>query len=202
MKKIGLIGDSIGQGFWDETDLGWFARLGRLIKQNYGADYIFNNMSQFGDNIADAYHRAETEVLSRAFDLILVNIGINDLRRRKDSDEQLDFSEGARLMYWHKLLDLLTQTNAKIIVTDLLPVIEGYYTPDASLIRRNSDVERYNEIISAVCKEHNIAFYARYATWQQLNLKELYFDATHPNATGHQLLAEQTFAYLKQQNLL
>lgn len=201
MQKIGLIGDSIGQGFWDETDLGWFVRLGRLIKQNYGADYIFNNMSQFGDNIVDAFHRAETEVLSRAFDLILVNIGINDLRRRKDSDEQLDFSEGARLMYWHKLLDLLAQTNAKIIVTDLLPAIEGYYTPDASLIRRNSDVERYNEIISAVCKEHNIPFYARYSTWQQLNLKELYFDATHPNAKGHQLLAEQTFAYL-QQNFL
>lgn len=202
MKKIGLIGDSIGQGFWDETDLGWFVRLGRLIKQNYGADYIFNNMSQFGDNIADAYHRAETEVLSRAFDLILVNIGINDLRRRKNSHKELDFSEGVRLMYWNKLLDLLEQTKAKIIITDLLPVVENRYTLDASLIRRNSDVERYNEIISDVCKEHNIAFYARYNVWQKLNLEELYFDATHPNATGHQLLAEQTLAYLKKQNLL
>lgn len=202
MKKIGLISDSIGHGFFDETDLGWFIRLGRILRQKHDADYIFNNMSQFGDTVADAFHRAETEVLSRSFDLILVNVGINDLRRRKDNNEQLDFSEGARLMYWNKLLDLLEQTKAQIVVTDLLPVVENRYTPDATLIRRNSDVERYNEIISAVCKERNIPFYARYNVWQKLNIEELYFDAIHPNTKGHQLITEQMLDYLQQQNLL
>ena len=86
MKMIGIIGDSIAHGFYDETDLGWVARLGRMIKQKYGPDYFFNNMAQSGDNVADAVHRAETEALSRPFHLIIVNIGINDLRRRKNSN--------------------------------------------------------------------------------------------------------------------
>lgn len=51
-------------------------------------------------------------------------------------------------MYWHKLLDTLSLTGAKIIVADILPIIEGRYTVEANLLRRNSDVTRYNEIIS------------------------------------------------------
>ena len=31
VKNIGLIGDSIGHGYYDEYDKGWFSRLGNLI---------------------------------------------------------------------------------------------------------------------------------------------------------------------------
>ena len=99
VKNIGLIGDSISHGYYDEENLGWFVRLGQLILKDNQGEYVFNNMSQSGDNIADATNRAIFEVTSREFDLILVNVGINDLRRRKNSDLQLDFSEGARIMY-------------------------------------------------------------------------------------------------------
>ena len=116
LKNIGIIGDSIAQGYYDEEDLGWPARLGKIILKNNSNTYFFNNMSQSGDNIADTANRAVFEVLSRHFDLILVNTGINDLRRRKNSNLQLDFSEGARIMYWNKLLDTLSTTNAQIVV--------------------------------------------------------------------------------------
>lgn len=202
MKMIGIIGDSIAHGFYDETDLGWVARLGRMIKQKYGPDYFFNNMAQSGDNIADAVHRAETEVLSRPLHLIIVNIGINDLRRRKNSNEQLDFSEGLRIVYWQKLLDILQKTGAEIVVTDLLPIIGKRYAFEASLVRRAEDVVRYNEIIAEICRQRNIRFLERYAEWQKLDLDNLYYDATHPNAKGHQLLAEQMFDYLNKQHLL
>ena len=202
LKLIGIIGDSIAHGFYDTEDLGWVARLGRLILQKHGGEYVFNNMAQAGDNIADAYHRAITEVGSRHFDLILVNVGINDLRRRKNSDLLLDFSEGARQMYWQKLLDFLGSTGAKIVVTDLVPVVENKYFEDASLIRRNTDVERYNEIIGEVCAAYGVPFLARYEKWKQRNLQELYQDATHPNARGHQLMAEEIFAFLQEKNLI
>ena len=159
-------------------------------------------MSQSGDNIADAVNRANFEVLSRQFDLIIVNIGINDLRRRKNSELQLDFSEGARIMYWNKLLDILGKTGATIVVTDLTPVIENRYTEQASLVRYNSDVKRYNEIIKNICKQRNISFFARYEKWENRDLESLYKDATHPNAKGHQIMAEEIFDYLKQNNLL
>ncbi len=202
LKTIGIIGDSIAHGFYDAEDLGWVARLGRLMLQAHKGEYVFNNMSQSGDNIADAYHRAIYEVSSRHLELIIVNIGINDLRRRKDSDLQLDFSEGARLMYWRKLLSFLLSTGAKIVVMDLLPVVEDKYTEDASLLRHNSDVERYNEIIKSVCDEYKIPFMARYDMWKKRNLPELYQDATHPNARGHQLMSEEIFAFLQDNSLL
>lgn len=202
IKNIGIIGDSIAHGFYDAEDLGWVARLGKIILHAHDGKYTFNNVSQAGDNIADAYNRAIREVGSRWFDLIIVNVGINDLRRRKNSDMQLDFSEGARLMYWQKLIELLQKNGAKIVVTDLLPVVESKYTEDASLIRYNRDVERYNELIKSVCEEHGVAFYERYDLWQNRDLNALYQDATHPNAQGHQLLAEEMFAYLENAGLL
>lgn len=202
VKNIGLVGDSIAHGYYDEQDLGWFARLGKIILAKHAGEYLFNNMSQSGDNIADATNRANFEVLSRHFDLIIVNIGINDLRRRKDSNLQLDFSEGCRIMYWNRLLDILAQTKATIVVTDLTPVIENRYTPQASLVRYNSDVERYNEIIKDICTQRDILFFPRYTNWQKRNLEKLYKDATHPNAEGHQIMAEEVFEFLQSNNLL
>lgn len=196
VKNIGIIGDSIAHGYYDEQNLGYFTRLAQKILSFHPGEYVFNNMSQSGDNIADATHRAIHEGLSRHFDLILVNVGINDLRRRKDSNLQLDFSEGARKMYWNKLLDILALTKAKIVVLDLTPVIEDRYTEQASLIRYNSDVERYNEIIKEICDNRDISFFSRYNLWKNRKLKELYKDATHPNAQGHQIMADEIYDYL------
>lgn len=202
VKSIGMIGDSIAHGYHDEYGLGYFARFAQKILSVHSGEYVFNNMSQSGDNIADATQRAIHEVLSRNFDLILVNIGINDLRRRKDSDLLLDFSEGARKMYWNKLLDILALTKAKIVVLDLTPVIEERYSEQATLVRYNADVERYNEIIKEICNNRNIAFFSRYNLWKKRELKDLYKDATHPNAKGHQIMADEIYDYLTTQNFI
>lgn len=202
VKSIGMIGDSIAHGYYDEQNLGYFTRLAQKILSIHSGEYVFNNMSQSGDNVADATNRAIHEVLSRNFDLILVNIGINDLRRRKDSDLQLDFSEGARRMYWNKLLDMLALAKAKVVVLDLTPVIEERYSEQATLIRYNADVEKYNEIIKEICNNHNIAFFSRYSLWKKRELKDLYKDATHPNAKGHQIMADEIYNYLTTQNFI
>ena len=202
VKNIGVIGDSIAHGYYDETDLGWFARLGKIILSKHSGEYTFNNLSYSGDNIADAVNRSFYDVLSRKFDLIIVSIGINDLRRRKDSNLQLDFSEGARLMYWNKLFDVLSQTKVQIVVLDLLPVVECRYLPEASLIRYNADVEKYNVMLKELCKQKDVCFFSRYDDWKSRDLETLYKDATHPNSAGHQLMAEEISAFLETEHLL
>jgi len=202
IKGIGAVGDSITHGFLDDHNLGWFARLGQMILAEHPGEYVFNNMSQAGDDITNAVHRAANEVLSRKFDLILVNIGINDLRRRKECDMRLDFSEGVRQTYWQRLLETLQLSGAKIVVTDLLPVVEGRYTEDATLERLNSDVEDYNAQIKQICRQYNITFFERYASWIEKDYSSLYKDAVHPNAQGHQLIAQQMFDFLKTENLI
>lgn len=116
VKNIGMIGDSIAHGYYDEQNLGYFARLAQKILSYHKGEYVFNNMSQSGDNIADATHRALSEALSRHFDLILVN--------------------------------------------------------------------------------------ARYDLWKNRNLNEFYKDATHPNALGHQIMADEIYDYLNSHNLI
>ncbi|MBR1903785.1 MAG: SGNH/GDSL hydrolase family protein [Alphaproteobacteria bacterium] len=202
VKIIGAIGDSITHGFYDDEDLGWFARLGKLILKDYPAAYVFNNLAQSGDNIADATMRAAHEVTSRQFNMIIVSLGINDLRRRKNSNLALDFSAGTREMYWRQLLLLLKQTGAEIIVTDLLPVIEQRYTPKAILVRKNADVAEYNNQICRICHDCGVKFVMRYQQWLSRPLTELYRDATHPNARGHQLIAEEMYAFLQKERLL
>lgn len=202
VKSIGVIGDSIAHGYYDEEEAGWVSRLAHLILKDHQGKYVFNNLSQSGDNIADATNRAVFEVLSRHFDLIIINIGINDLRRRRDCNLELDFSEGARVMYWNKLIDTLMLTHATIVVADLMPVIEERYTKEAALIRRNSDVMRYNQIIADVCMQRHVFFFKQSVKWQSRDLGHLYQDATHPNAKGHQLIAEDIYAYLTENNLL
>lgn len=202
LKHIGIIGDSIAHGYFDEENLGWVARLGQLLLAEHRDFYLFNNMAEEGNNIADATNRAACETALRNLDLIIVNVGINDLRRRKNSDLQLDFSEGARIMYWNKLLNILQKTNAKIIVTDLIPVVEGKYSIEANLVRRNTDVERYNEIIKNICAEHQIAFFARYQNWIKRDLENLYKDATHPNTEGHRIMAQEIYDFLTSEHLV
>ena len=81
-------------------------------------------------------------------------------------------------MYWNRLLDIATKTNATIVVTDLLPVVEERYTEQASLIRCNSDVEKYNEIIENICKQRNILFFSRYDKWIKRDYK-IYIKMRH-----------------------
>ena len=202
MKLIGIIGDSIAHGFFDDKDLGWVARLSKLLIQNTKEEFIFSNMSQFGDNIADAYHRALSEVSSREFNLLIVSIGANDIRRRYDSNLELDFSFGARQMYWQKLLDFLQKTGAKIVVTDLLPVIETRYGESATLTSKNADIEEYNRQIKELCAEQNITFFFRYEEWKNRDLAALYQDALHPNSAGHQLIADEFFSFLTENKLV
>ena len=202
MKLIGVIGDSISHGFFDNEDLGWVARLSKLLIKNMGEEYVFNNMSQSGDNIADAYHRALYEVSSRHFDLLLISLGVNDIRRRKNSNLELDFSFGARQMYWQKLLEFLQKTGAKILVTDLLPVIETRYGEDASLTRKNADVVAYNSQLKKLCNENNITFFERYDNWKTKDLASLYQDALHPNSAGHQQIADEIFTFLAENKLV
>lgn len=202
LKHIGIIGDSIAHGYYDEENLGWVARLGQLLLAEHRDFYLFNNMAEEGDNIADATNRAACETALRNFDLIIVSVGINDLRRRKNSDLQLDFSEGARIMYWNKLLNILQKTKAKIIVTDLIPVVEEKYSIEANLVRRNTDVERYNEIIKNICAERQITFFARYQNWIKRDLENLYKDATHPNTEGHRIMAQEIYDFLTSEHML
>lgn len=193
MKKIGIIGDSIAQGWIDDKKNGWVNRLNELLEEKQPNSYYFENRACAGDNVADAYNRLLVNPLSDNYDTIILSLGTNDIRRRQNNAYQLDFSDDASLFYWQKIIEEVKKHTARILITDLLPVIENRYHNKATLYRKNSDVIHYNQLLKTFAQEENLLFFERFLLWEKRDLESLYADAIHPNSLGHQLIAQELF---------
>lgn len=199
---IGLLGDSIANGYWDEDGKGgWFGRFSELISKKYPHQYGFNNMAQDGDRVCDVYHRMATEVLTRGIDVLLIAVGVNDIIRPYQPNAAFDISEHLRSEYWTKLLSLAQKNVKKIIVIGLLPVCESRYPDqdwaDLPIYTFNEDIKQYNELIKEICLKNNVSFYNPYDSFVIKNLESLYIDACHPTAQGHSILSEEIYQNLK-----
>ena len=203
---IGAIGDSITQGYFDEEGLGWFGRLSQKIAKTFPLKYGFNNMSESGDRICDAYYRLTSE-LTKDCNILIFAIGVNDIVRRGNADTQEDLSPLLRSKYWDKCFTLAKKTEAKILVLDILPIIEiadgvMYDEEDPALYYFNKDIVEYNKLLKTKCLENDAIFVERYKNWEDRNLSELYLDTVHPNAKGHQLIADEVYDALVRLKLI
>jgi len=219
LKVIAALGDSVTNGYWDsETFQGWFGRLAAKILAAYppldengkvkkGAEkFGFVNISYDGDRVCDAVHRLAAEGCSRDIDILIIRIGANDLIRSPNPDSPMDLSEHCRGEYWHKLLELAKKNIKTIIVLDTLPryqeteVAYGWF--DAPMFEPNADKIAYNEQIAEICKSHNVPFLRFYDRWAKRDLSEYYVDYGHPNAKGHQLIADELYEEIEKLGIL
>lgn len=200
-RVIGLLGDSIANGYWDDCG-GWFGRLQGKMSEECPLQYGFNNMAQDGDRICDVFHRLGGETLTRYIDTLLIAVGVNDIIRPYRADAPFDMSEHLREEYWCRVLDLASRAVNKTIVIGMLPVRENCYPDqdwsDKPIYTHNCDIEEYNALIEKLCNQRKVDFYNPYNNWQKYCLDNLYQDACHPNTLGHSKLAEEIFAYLKE----
>jgi len=196
-KVIAALGDSITNGYWDETFAGWFGRLAAKISAANQQRFGFSNLSQDGDRICDAFHRVGAELLTRdGADVLLVAIGVNDLIRSPNADSPTDLSPHLRKEYWTRLLDLAQKNAENIIILDVLPIREEL-TPRDNLWFRNADIVEYNDLIAEICAARKIPFVRRYDKWKARDLATLYVDEAHPTGAGHQIIADEIYDELK-----
>ena len=206
-KLIAALGDSITNGFWDETFQGWFGRLAEKISAQRKQEFGFYNLSQDGDRICDAFHRLGAEMLTRyEVDTLLIAIGVNDLIRGPKTDSPTDLSRHLRVEYWNRLLDVAQKNVKRIVVLDILPVREDMipYQDDYgdNVYWHNKDIEEYNTLIAEICAQRKISFFRRYDKWKERDLSAFYADDAHPNAAGHQLLADEVHEYLVSEKII
>lgn len=205
-KVIATLGDSVTNGYWDETFAGWAGRLAAKISATYPKSFGFHNLAQDGDRISDFYHRFASECCSREIDVLILTVSGNDLVRSPNPDSAPDLSEHLRNEYWHKLLDLAQKNVSQIIVLDALPRhndnIVDYGWFDAPMYEPNSDRVEYNDQVEKICKQYNIQFIRRYDKWAKRDLSKYYADNSHPNGAGHQLIADEVFEELKKLGIL
>lgn len=104
--------------------------------------------------------------------------------------------------YWCKVLDLASRTVNRTVDIGMLPVRENCYQDqdwsDKPIYTHNCDVEEYNTLIESICNKRKIDFYNPHPNWKEYALDDLYQDACHPNAVGHDKLSEEIFVYLKE----
>lgn len=193
-KIIGLLGDSIANGYWDEGKGGWFNRLTEHLKQEKPHHYTFCNMAKGGDKSIDVSHRLLTEAAGRELDILLIAVGVNDIVR---SNGETEMSEGFRQMTWEKILGFAKKNFSEVVVLGLLPAIDGEIKP-YNVFLYNKDIEAYNLLIGTLCQKHDMRFYQPSADWSD----NLYADNVHLNTAGHELYEQLLYRYLKNNKII
>lgn len=206
-KIIAALGDSITDGYCDETSAGWFGRMSSKISAAKPGSFGFSNLSQSGDRVCDAFHRLCSELLSRdAADVLLIAVGVNDLIRGGEADSPTNLSKYLRVEYWNRLLDVAQKNANDVVVLDILPIRQEFFPwrndDGVNLWWHNKDIVEYNDLIAEICKERKIPFIRRYEKWAGRDLAALYADFVHPNGAGHQLIADEVFEELAKLKIL
>ena len=201
-KIVAALGDSVTNGFWDETFAGWFGRLATKISATYPKSFGFNNLSQDGDRVCDFFHRFAAEGLSRDIDILIITVSGNDLIRNPNIDSPTDLSVHLRNEYWERLLDLTQKNIPNILVLDALPrrndkTADHEGRIDVPMFEPNADRIEYNAQVAKICADRKISFMRRFDKWTKLDLSEYYVDLVHPNGKGHQLIADEVYAELE-----
>lgn len=197
MKTIGLIGDSIAQGFWDEEALGWFYRFANKLLLKYPYKFGFINRSKDGARIFDAYKHICSDDMTKWVDICIISIGINDTIRWNSPENQMDISKDLREETWNYLLER-TNKYEKTIVIGIMPVVDERYHKFAEkvevgekpLFHLQKDVDEYNKDIEKWCKDKNVDFISLDPCFEGEDLNEYLYDEGHPNAKGHKKIAE------------
>lgn len=195
-RVICAVGDSITDGFWDEEGLGWFGRLGIKLAKTYPHQFNCRNLAISGDRSVDTLNRMRSELPSRDPDILLIATGLNDLLRWGGPEAATNLSEGLQAEMWRKILRI-AKTVSHAAVLGIPPVDESRNPSVGSgglhYWNMNSDIDAYNQRIKSWCGKEGILFIDLASQWKSLSANEYLYDATHPNAKGHQLICDQVF---------
>ncbi len=213
MAKLFFIGDSITAGAWDDRG-GWAGRLiGQILhksktseKKHLGFYCMPYNLGISGDTIADVIRRFEKEVLARTYGdspkdtvQLVCAVGVNDSVYLMNEDRQHApddvFEEDLK-----NLICMTKKITSNITFIGLLPVIEEKTSPCPwlpSVGYQNKEIKRCNGLLRKNCEIEGVTFFDVYDKWSAMpNLDEYLSDGLHPNAKGHELIAQQIGAFL------
>jgi lysophospholipase L1-like esterase len=187
------LGDSLTAGRDDHgpggARIGWARRLAGILTERTAVPCALTNLAADGASVGVVLERQLPEVAGTRPDLASVTVGMNDIRDPGFSEERF----AAELS---RLLDGLAATGATVL-TCTLPDIAGIMSLPAHLVevarqrmRRASDIIREQAAgRGAVCLD----------AWAMPGAADPGLfgpDRIHPNASGHQLMADAFAALL------
>lgn len=200
-KSIAVLGDSISNGYYDETGRGWVVRLCEKLNADKAYGYYIRNHAVSGDTIMDVKYRL-FNLIEKGQDITFFAVGVNDTQIYGHRDNDPYFSMEARHKTWDRILKFSEANCQNIFVFGLLPVNEDKIPARATdwgtpQFYRNDVIRTYNDAIKTWCNEYSIPFLDNFQRFWEAGYKDLLADDVHPNAKGHELLAEWACEFLK-----
>ena len=187
------LGDSLTAGRDDHgaggARIGWAWRLARILTTRTAVPCALTNLAADGASVAEVLEWQLPAVAPIGPDLVSVTVGMNDIRDPGFTEERFAASLG-------RLLDALTTTGATVL-TCTLPDITAIMSLPADLVEvARQRLQRASDIIREQAASRGVVCLDVWAMPGAADPELFGPDRIHPNASGHQLMADAFAALL------
>ena len=196
-KRIVAIGASIVLGRVDPEHGGFIGRLKTWHEKKFIANVVFN-LGISSETSAMLLKRLYLEASIRKPDLMIISIGLNDLKRSRYTHRPVTsikkFSQNIR--------GIIRQSKklCNIIFVSITPVDERKIDGIKKIkyFRLLDDVKKYSDITKKICTEEKIPYLDIMNQWLVTNYQKFLFkDGVHPNSLGHDDIYRKLISFLK-----
>lgn len=214
MSVLLVFGDSIACGAWDpEGGGGWVQRLKRELDHKTLTDPDFHclvyNLGVSGNDSDALVERFVFETRQRLKEVqeevvILFAIGINDAQYiRSQNTNRVPLGRFEQNL--HRLIQDAHVLASKVVLMEITPVDESktapvVWNPDKFYL--NAEIQRYNRVLRRLSDQYHLPSVEVYEAMVRLGYIQLLWDGLHPNAQGHQWIAEQVRTFLFEHSIL
>ena len=191
--KYVALGDSLTAGRDDHgpggVRIGWARRLAGILTARTAVPCVLTNLAADGASVAAVLERQLPSVARIGPDLVSVTVGMNDIRDPGFSEERFAAELG-------QLLDGLAMTGATVL-TCTLPDIAAIMSLPAELVEvARQRMRRASGIIREQAAGRGVLCLDAWAMSGAADPELFGPDRIHPNASGHQLMADAFAALL------
>ena len=194
---IYAFGDSITYGAWDIKHSGWATRLRQFLDylQEKNPKYygLFYNLGIPGETTDGLVKRFENETNARGRKgeqaLFIFAFGANDAafvaaeNAFRVSIEQFESN-------LENILKKAQSISRKILVVNILPVVEVMNNGRNGKTRKNEYMVKYNKVLKELSDKFSTEFVDAYSLFMNAGHESLFTldDGLHPNEKGHELM--------------
>ena len=187
------LGDSLTAGRDDHgptgVRIGWARRLAGMLSTRTAVPCALTNLARDGASVAAVLEQQLPSVARIGPDLVSVTVGMNDIRDPEFSQDRFTAGFG-------QLLDGLADTRATVL-TCTLPDMAAIMSLPADLIGvARERMRQASDVIRAQAASRGAVCLDAWAIPEAADPALFGPDRIHPNASGHQLIADAFAAML------
>lgn len=193
--RVIFFGDSITElGVKRDKYVGYIVRMDSMLKVEKKEDqYELIGSGISANKVYDLYLRLEEDVLSKNPDVVVINVGVNDVWHKTLLGTGTDADKFEK--FYQAIIRKLKDKNIKTILCT--PAVVGEKTDMSNPL--DGDLNRYSNIIRDLAKKNNLPLvdlrkkFIDYLKENNPDNKEkeiLTYDRVHMNARGNQFLAD------------